>query len=91
MHRVISSCGLSSQGSGKIRGNHQLQSLAKEDHADPCMGCLPLEMKPEVRQNSRYRWNTSLRKLRWRGSGGMNFRHGLAPGSEKVTENDIVF
>ena len=70
------------------------QSLAKEDHADPCMACSSLEMKPEQQLKSRSSPTSEhqrLRKLPRRGSRGVKFRHGLAPGSEKVSDNDIVF
>ena len=86
IHRVIPGCLLSSHGSIKIRANHLTQSLAKEDHADPCMACSSLEMKPEQQRRSRASPTSEhhhLRKLPQRGSGGMKFHHGLAPGSEK--------
>ena len=47
IHTVISNCLLSSHGGGKIRANHLTQSVADEDHADPCMACSSLEMKQE--------------------------------------------
>ena len=47
-------------------------------------------MGPEQQRRSRWsRWNTRKLPRRWRG--GVKFRHGLAPGSEKVSDNDIVF
>ena len=94
IHRVIPGCLLSSHASGKIRANHLTQNLAKEDHADPCMACSSLEMKPVQQRRSRSSPTSEhqrLRKLPRRGSGGVKFRYGLAPGSEKVSDNDIVF
>ena len=78
----------------KNPSNQLTQSLAKEDHADPCMACSSLEMKPEQQLRSRSSPTSEhqrLRKLPGRGSRGVKFRHGLAPGSEKVSDNDIVF
>ena len=78
----------------KNPSNQLTQSLAKEDHADPCMACSSLEMKPEQQLRSRSSPTSEhqrLRKLPRRGSRGVKFRHGLAPGSEKVSDNDIVF
>ena len=78
----------------KYPSNQLTQSLAKEDHADPCMACSSLEMKPEQQLRSRSSPTSEhqrLRKLPRRGSRGVKFRHGLAPGSEKVSDNDIVF
>ena len=44
--------------------------------------CWSLEMGPEQQRRSRWsRWNTRKLPRRWRG--GVKFRHGLAPGSEK--------
>ena len=71
IHRVIPDCLLSSHGSGKIRTNHLTQSFAKEDHADPCMACSSLEMKPEQQRRSRSSPTSEhqcLRKLPRRGS-----------------------
>ena len=78
----------------KNPSNQLTQSLSKEDHADPCMACSSLEMKPEQQLRSRSSPTSEhqrLRKLPRRGSRGVKFRHGLAPGSEKVSDNDIVF
>ena len=79
----------------KNPSNQLTQSVAKEDHADPCMACSSLEMKPAEQQLRSRSSPTSehqrLRKLPRRGSRGVKFRHGLAPGSEKVSDNDIVF
>ena len=78
----------------KNPSNQLTQSLAKEDHADPCMACSSLEMKPEQQLRSRSSPTSEhqrLRKFPRRGSRGVKFRHGLAPGSEKVSDNDIVF
>ena len=47
-------------------------------------------MGPE--QQRRSRWNTRIQQEASPArSGGVKFRHGLAPGSEKVRDNDIVF
>ena len=92
--RVIPGCLLSSHASGKIRAYHLTQTLVKEDHADPCIACSSLEMKPEPQRRSRSSSTSEhqqLRKLPRCGSGGMKFRHGLAPRLEKVSDNDIVF
>ena len=70
----------------KNPSNKLTQSLAKEDHADPCMACSSLEMKPEQQLRSRSSPTSEhqrLRKLPRRGSRGVKFRHGLAPGQKK--------
>ena len=86
IHRVIRGSLLSSHGRVKIRANHLTQSLDKEDHADPCMVRSSLEIKPEQQRRSRSSPTSEhqrLRKLPRCGNGGVKFRHGLAPGSEK--------
>ena len=96
---VIPGCLVSSHGSGKIRANHLSQSLAKEDHAadhaDPCTACSMLVTRNEARTEKiaiiADIGAPALRELPRCGSGGVKFRHGLAPGSEKVSDNDIVF
>ena len=84
LHRVIPGCLLSSQGCGKIQAN-----LAKEDHADPCMAYWSLEMKPERQIVMEHQLRNGF--LNRDGSGGVKFRHGLAPGSEKSVIITLLF